>query len=85
MNNNDTFNMLLHLTRLIYKEEKLKEIFALKGLNATRSRVHGWRLPLDNPRSSPMPDRIFDAFIDGLFEYRNLKREQGVDIFNFDD
>jgi len=83
MTNNDVFKKLLQLTGLSLKQELTIEIFELGGINATSSKIKGWRTSLDNPRSSRMPDFVLSGFINGLFVYRDLKQKEGVRVFNF--
>lgn len=85
MNNNDIFRKILHLTGLGVNLELAIHIFALGGINATKSKIKGWRTSLDNPRASPMPDSILDAFFNGFFEYRDDMIDEGINIFNLKD
>jgi uncharacterized protein YehS (DUF1456 family) len=83
MTNNDVFKTVLHLTGAGRDKALLIEIFALGGINATQSKIKGWRTPLDNPRASHMPDTALEGFFKGLFEYREQQLKKGVIVFNF--
>jgi uncharacterized protein YehS (DUF1456 family) len=58
------------------------EIFALGGITASQGKLRGWRTPVDNPRHSHMSDVVLEGFFNGLFEYRDIKADQGVIVFN---
>ncbi|HAS5670865.1 DUF1456 family protein [Vibrio cholerae] len=83
MTNNDVFRNILHLTGVGRNKELLEEIFRLGGVNATQSKIKGWRTSLDNPRASHMPDQILNAFFQGMFEYRDSQASIGHQVFNF--
>lgn len=83
MTNNDVFRTILHLTGLNPKRELTEEIFRLGGIYVTQSKIKGWRTSLDKSRASPMPDRILEAFFQGLFTYRDMQSEFDVNVFNF--
>lgn len=66
------------------KEKQLIiDLFKLGGIEATQSKVKGWCTALDNPRASEMPNSVLMGFIQGLFEYRELKMKEGITVFNF--
>jgi uncharacterized protein YehS (DUF1456 family) len=83
MTNNDFFRNLLHLTGISKNKDLLIEIFKLGGIEATQSKIKGWRTELENPRASRMPDKVLEGFFRGLFEYRDIKMGCGVNVFNF--
>jgi len=81
MTNNDVFRTILHLTGLGKNKKLVEHVFELGGVTVTQSKIKGWRTDLDNPRSSPMPDSMLQAFFDGFFEYRDDQLEKGINIF----
>ena len=83
MNNNKMFKTFLHLTGLTRDRELLIHIFKLGGISATNSKIKGWRTDLDNPRASRMPDKVLEGFFNGLFKYRDLMIEKGINVFTF--
>ncbi|WP_058532861.1 YehS family protein [Legionella saoudiensis] len=83
MTNNDFFRQMLHLTGVGKDKDLLIELFKLGGITATPSKIKGWRTDLDNPRASMMPDHVLQGFIQGLFEYRDIKMKEGLYVFNF--
>lgn len=83
MTNNDFFRNLLHLTGVSRDKELLIEIFKLGGIEATQSKIKGWRTVLDNPRASKMPDHVLQGFMDGLFAFRDDQMKNGITVFNF--
>ena len=83
MTNNDFFLNLLHLTGVSRDKDLLIELFKLGGIEATQSKIKGWRTRMDNPRASLMPDYILAGFIQGLFQYRDQKLTQHIKVFNF--
>ena len=85
MTNNDFFRALLHLTGVGRNKELVAEIFRLGDIEATQSKIKGWRTELDNPRASNMPDIVLEGFIKGLFNYRDCKMKNGINVFNFTD
>lgn len=80
--NNDHFNSLLHLFGILDGELIIK-IFGLGGMQISTSQIKAWRTTLENPRASVMQDETLEAFIQGVFSYRNMMRSQGVNVFNF--
>jgi len=84
MTNNDYFRSLLHLTGVGRDKDLLIEIFRLGGVDATNSKIKGWRTALDNPRASKMPDHIPEGFIQGMFKFRDMELDKGNIIFNFE-
>lgn len=85
MNNNDVFRTVLHLTGVGRNKQALIEIFMLGGIQATDSKVKGWRTEINNPRATKMPDHVLEAFFQGFFEYRDRKLDAGISIFNLID
>jgi len=83
MTNNDVFKKVLHLTGLGVNLPLAIYIFELGGIQATKSKIKGWRTSLDNHRASNMPDHILNAFFDGLFLYRDAKLDEGIPVFQF--
>lgn len=83
MTNNDYFRSLLHLTGVGRDKDLLIEIFRLGDIEATNSKIRGWRASLDSDRASRMPDNVLDGFIQGMFTYRDIQAEKGVNVFNF--
>jgi uncharacterized protein YehS (DUF1456 family) len=83
IDNNEIFRTLLHLTGLKLDKPLLIEIFKLGGLNATNSRINNWMRDLENERASAMPDFVLRGFLQGLFKYRDMKRAEGIGVFNF--
>jgi uncharacterized protein YehS (DUF1456 family) len=84
MNNNEFFKYLLHLTGLGLNKELLRQIFKLGGAEPpSESHIKAWRTSLDNNRASPMPDKMLNYFLQGLFKYRDLKKAEGIQVFNF--
>jgi uncharacterized protein YehS (DUF1456 family) len=83
MTNNDVFRKIMHLTGVGRNGELAEELFKLGGVYATQSKIKGWRTSLDNSRASHMPDKVLEAFFQGLFSYRDKQRERGVNVFNF--
>lgn len=83
MSNNDFFRYLLHLTGVGRNKDLILELFKLGGVEASQSKVKGWRTALDNPRASEMPNNVLMGFIQGLFEYRDMKMKEGITVFNF--
>lgn len=71
MTNNYIFKKLLFLFNLNKTPEILEKIFNLGGAKVTKSQIKGWRADLDNKRASKMSDFMLEAFLDGLFKYRN--------------
>lgn len=82
MTNNDFFRFFLHYTGLGREKEQLIEIFKLGGIQATQSKIKGWRTELSNPRASRMPDDVLQGFMQGMFIYRDKKIDDGFDMFN---
>lgn len=83
MTNNDVFKSIIQITGLSRDIDLMLEIFALGGITASQGKLRGWRTPVDNPRHSRMSDVVLEGFFIGLFEYRDLKADQGVMLFNF--
>lgn len=83
MTNNDFFRSLLHLTGLGRNKDLMIEIFRLGDIQATTSKIKGWRTDLENPRASMMPDAVLEGFIQGMFKYRDIKMESAINVFNF--
>ena len=80
MSNNETFKKLLQLIGLL-DQDLIIDIFKRGGVNASRSKIKGWRTAIDNQRSSYMPDDVFNGFLAGLFDYRDEQEKLGVRIF----
>jgi uncharacterized protein YehS (DUF1456 family) len=80
MTNNEIFNKLLHLTGCSRFPEITIEIFKLGGINASKSLIKGWRTT-KNYRATRMPDQVLNGFFSGLFEYRDKKKSEGIDLF----
>lgn len=85
MSNNDVFRIFLHLTGMGKERELTEQVFLFGGIQATRSKIKGWRTSLDNPRASHMPDEVLQCFFDGVFIYRDMKLAEGISLFNFTD
>lgn len=83
MTNNDVFKTLLHLTGIGRDKELIVSIFKRANVQATHSKIKGWRTSLDNPRASRMPDAVLEAFFQGLFDYRDEQLCRGIQVFNF--
>ena len=84
MTNNDVFRKILFLTGLQRDVDLIVRIFKLGGVNATESKIKGWRTEMNNDRASLMPDDFLNAFFDGFFLYRDEMRKKGLNIFNFE-
>jgi len=85
MDNNTVFKKLILLTGLSFNKELMIQIFRLGGQDVSRSQIHGWRISdTNNHRYVKMYDDKLDAFLNGLFQYRDLKDAEGIDVFNFD-
>lgn len=82
MTNNELFKNFLHLTGCGKDKDNLIYIFRLGGIVASNSKIKGWRTDLDNNRASHMPDEVFQGFITGLFEYRDMQLQQGINLFD---
>jgi len=80
MTNNYIFNRLLHLTGCGRYPELTIEIFELGGVQCSKSLIKGWRTTKGS-RSTRMPDHVLDAFISGLFEYRDQQKLKGRNLF----
>lgn len=85
MTNNDVFKTVLHLTGVGRDKNLIEQIFKLGGVNATQSKIKGWRTSLDNDRASPMPDSVLKAFFKGMFDYRDMMASKNINVFNFVD
>lgn len=83
MDNNKVFKTQLYLYGI--KDNKLiKNIFSLAGWSdVSSSKIKSWRTDIDNPRAGRMPEKALDAFFNGLFEYRELMKKTGLEVFNF--
>jgi hypothetical protein len=85
MTNNDFFALMLHLTGLGKDKMLLIEIFRMGGnLGVTKSMIDGWRRPLGHKRATVINDLTMKQFFDGLFAYRDMKRLEGIEVFNFE-
>lgn len=80
MTNNYMFNRLLHLTGCGRHTDIAIEVFNLGDITATKSLIKGWRTEGGN-RGTFMPDHVLDGFIAGLFKYRDIKNEKGINLF----
>lgn len=83
MTNNEIFNTFLHLTGLWKDTDKLNEIFKLGGFDETLTKSQISSLRSTKKDASIVYDDILECFIQGLFKYRDLKSQQGVQVFNF--
>lgn len=83
MKNNDIFRNLLHLTGIGRDKKLIEYIFKLGGIESSQSKIKGWRTMLDNKRASEMPDVALQGFFKGLFLYRDMCLEKGINVFNF--
>lgn len=84
MTNNDFFAKALHLTGLGKEKALLIEIFHMGGsLSVTTSMIDGWRRPIGHKRATVMNELAMKQFFDGLFAYRDMKRLEGEEVFNF--
>lgn len=83
MTNNDVFRKLVQVTGLSRDKDLMMQIFEMGGVQASQGKLRGWRTPIDDPKHSRMPDEVLEGFFNGLFEYRDMKAEQGVLVFNF--
>ncbi len=81
MTNNEVFTKLFYLTGSSKNIEILIEIFNLGGIKATKGAIKGWRNTTNENRSITMKDKELEAFIQGLFKYRDMKAEKGVNLF----
>ena len=68
----EVFKTVLHLTRVGHDKKLLIEIFKLGGIEASKSKIKGWRTSLGNPRATHMPDLVLKGFFDGMFKYRDM-------------
>ena len=84
MTNNHIFNRLLHLTGCGRNPDLTIEIFDLGGISSSKSLIKGWRTTKGS-RATQMPDQVLDGFISGLFEYRDMQREKGINLFYTDE
>ena len=83
MSNNESFRFICHLTGCGRDKNNIKKIFMLGGMEVKDFQVKCWRLDSDNKNYLHMSDEAFEAFMRGMFEYRDLMRDQGVMVFNF--
>lgn len=84
-NRNDIFRNLLHVTGIGLDKQLTEKIFRLGGIEATQSKIKGWRSPVDSDRGRPMPEWVLEGFFKGLFRYRQLMEDAGHKVFNFVD
>lgn len=86
MDNNVLFNQLLHLTGCGKDKENLLHIFALGGMQISKSKIRSWRMTPETDKygkATRMTDQALQCFMNGLFEYRNQKIDKGINVFNF--
>ncbi len=81
MTNNEIFTKLFHLTGSGKSIELLIEIFNLGGIKATKGLIKGWRNTTNEIRAIRMKDEELEGFIQGLFKYRDMEAEKGVNLF----
>lgn len=82
--NNEIFRTMLHLTGVKLDKELLIMIFKLGGITATDSLIRGWMAePGYGDRATNMPSEVLRGFFQGLFKYRDLKRVEKIQVFNF--
>lgn len=84
MDNNYIFNKLLRLTSIDRDKKLLVDLFKLGGYEASKEQCNRWKIKGDyNRRRVDMPNEALEAFIQGIFVYRDLKRKQNIEVFNF--
>lgn len=83
MTNNEIFGNILKLTGLSLKKDLTVSIFQHGGVKTTKLKIKSWRTAIGGSNAERMPDKMLNAFFDGLYKYRDQRSGQGVNVFNF--
>lgn len=86
MTNNEIFKNLLFLTGLNRDQDRIIEIYSLAGNDdVSRSKIKGWRTSDEDSRDFVrMSDSAIADFVQGLYKYKEMKKAQGITVFNFE-
>ncbi len=83
MDNNEVFKNILNITGLTRDIDLVIHIFKLGGqVEVSHSKIRGWR-DTETQRGADMPDGALNNFFQGMFKYRDIKRAEGINVFNF--
>jgi len=82
---NQVFKSILHLTGLSQNKSLVQKIFKMGGQDVSVSQIDGWRRSPAQDARHRMKRQCLNNFLNGLFEYRDTKSSECIEVFNFEE